>query len=450
MEIDPRKLFGTDGIRGVANTDLTPEFVLKTGKAISRFICRDKKHGKILIGKDTRPSCDFIEASLSAGIMSEGCDVLSAGILSTPGIAIISKLLDTDGAIVISASHNPLEDNGIKIFKKGGIKLTDSEEKDLEDIILSDSRINREEKTGLEIGRQKIISDSLDIYIDYITKGFKFDLNGLKIAVDCANGATSVAVPKVLSMFGAEVISFNTDIKSGLINKDCGSTHPEVLQRLVRESKADIGFSYDGDGDRVIGCDRFSRILDGDVFLAFSAILMKENNILKNNGVVTTIMANYGLEKAMQEKNIIVYKTKVGDRYVLEKMIEKDVIIGAEQSGHIIFNNFSSIGDGLLSTLIFLNFLSESKQDPDLVYDIIEHYPQVLKNIRVKDKNLIMKSPELIKKIADAESYLQGEGKIVVRSSGTESLVRVMVEAKTMDMVKKIQEDICNFILTIK
>ncbi len=300
------------------------------------------------------------------------------------------------------------------------------------------------------MGRQKIIPEALDIYLDYITKDFKFNLKGLKIAVDCANGATSVAVPKVLAMFGADVISFNTDTESGLINKDCGSTHPEVLQRLVMESKADIGFSYDGDGDRVIGCDSFSRILDGDVFIAFSAILMKENNILKNNGVVTTIMANYGLEKAMQEKNIKVFKTKVGDRYVLEKMIEEDIVIGGEQSGHIIFNNISSIGDGLLSTLIFLNFLSESKKDPDSVYEIIEHYPQVLKNLKVKDKNLIMESSELKKKITDAENYLKGEGKIVVRSSGTESLIRVMVEAKTLDVVEKIQDDICNFILTIK
>jgi phosphoglucosamine mutase len=450
MEADPRKLFGTDGIRGIANKDLTPELVLKTGKAIAGFISGGKERARILIGKDTRPSGDLIETGLSAGIMSEGSDVLSAGILSTPGTAMLSKLIDADGAIVISASHNPLEDNGIKIFKKGGVKLTDKEEKKLEDIILNDDRKDFTGRTGLDIGRQKIIPDALDMYINYITRGFRFNLAGLKIAVDCANGATSVAVPKVLSMFGAEVISFNTDIKSGLINKDCGSTHPEVLRRLVKESKADIGFSYDGDGDRVIGCDRFSRILDGDVFLAFSAILMKENNTLKNNGVVTTIMANYGLEKAMREKNISVYKTKVGDRYVLEKMIEKDIIIGAEQSGHIIFSNYSYIGDGLLSTLIFLDLLYESRKDPDTVYEIIEHYPQVLKNIKVKDKNLIMQSPELKEKITEAENYLKGEGKIVVRPSGTESLVRVMVEAETMDVVEKIQEDICNIIHTIK
>ena len=450
MEIDPRQLFGTDGIRGMANADLTPEFVLKTGKAISRFFGSNKKHAKILIGKDTRPSCDFIEAGLSSGIMSEGNDVLSAGILSTPGIAILSRLIDTDGAIVISASHNPLEDNGIKIFKRGGIKLTDAEEKELEDIILNNEQADDAKKTGLDIGRQKAVPDALDRYIEFITKDFKFDLNGLKIAVDCANGATSVAVPRVLAMFGADVISFNTDIRSGLINKDCGSTHPEILQKLVKESKADIGFSYDGDGDRVIGCDRFSRILDGDVFLAFSAILMKENNILKNNGIVTTIMANYGLEKAMLEKNINVFKTKVGDRYVLEKMIEEDLIIGGEQSGHIIFRNFSNIGDGLLSTLVFLNYLSESKINPDVVYEIIEHYPQALRNIKVKNKNLIMKSTGLREKIKDAENSLKGEGKIVVRSSGTESLVRVMVEAKTMDIVEKIQEEICNFILTMK
>ncbi|MHB1347860.1 MAG: phosphohexomutase domain-containing protein, partial [Candidatus Humimicrobiaceae bacterium] len=357
MNENIRKLFGTDGIRGLANKELTPELVLRIGKAVSGFLTKEGQKGKILIGKDSRPSGDFLEASLAAGILSSGNDVYSAGILSTPAIAFLTKKLNMDGGIVISASHNPLEDNGIKIFKSGGVKLSDSQEKLLEDYILSDNDEIDGKPLGLDVGRFFNMVNPLEIYIDHIKKEFDLDLNKLKIAVDCANGATSVAVPKVLSMFNADVISFNTDIKSGLINKNCGSTHPEVLKQIMKESKADIGFSYDGDGDRVIACDKKGRIFDGDVMMAFCAINMKNHGILKNDCVVTTIMANYGFEKAMEEQGIKVYKTDVGDRYVLEKMIETKSILGGEQSGHLIFKHFSHIGDGLVSTLIFLKYI---------------------------------------------------------------------------------------------
>jgi phosphoglucosamine mutase len=446
MDENIRKLFGTDGIRGLANKDLTPELVLRIGKAASRFLTKEGQKGKILIGKDSRPSGDFLEASLAAGILSSGNDVYSAGILSTPAIALLTKLLNMDGGIVISASHNPLEDNGIKIFKSGGEKLSDSQEKLLEDYILSNEDESKQKPQGLNVGRFFNIGDPLEIYIDHISGEFAFDLNNLKIAVDCANGATSIAVPKVLSRFGADVISFNTDIKSGLINKNCGSTHPEVLKQIMKESKAEIGFSYDGDGDRVIACDKAGRIFDGDVMMAFCAINMKNKSMLRNNSVVTTIMANYGFEKAMEERGIKVYKTKVGDRYVLEKMVETGSILGGEQSGHIIFKHFSHIGDGLVSTLIFLKYLYETKEAISKIYDIIEHYPQLLKNLKVKDKEKIMQSSELQEKISQSELKLSGQGKIVVRSSGTESIVRVMVEAKTLELANEIQEDICDFI----
>ena len=283
MDENIRKLFGTDGIRGHANKELTPELVLRIGKAASRFLTKEGQRGRILIGKDTRPSGDLLEASLAAGILSSGNDVYSAGILSTPAVALLTKLLNMDGGIVISASHNPLEDNGIKIFKSGGEKLSDSQEKSLEDYILSNEDESSTKPEGLDVGRFFNIDDPLEIYIDHITREFAFDLSKLKIAVDCANGATSIAVPKVLSMFGADVVSFNTDIKSGLINKNCGSTHPEVLKQIMKESKAEIGFSYDGDGDRVIACDNAGRIFDGDVMMAFCAINMKNKGILKND-----------------------------------------------------------------------------------------------------------------------------------------------------------------------
>src|SRR5450830_1385857 len=441
MDENIRKLFGTDGIRGIANEDLTPELVLKIGKAAVKFLTTEGRKGKILIGKDSRPSGDFLEASLAAGILSSGNDVYSAGILSTPAIAMLTKLLDMDGGIVISASHNPLEDNGIKIFKSGGEKLSDDQEKLLEDYILSNEDESNGKPEGLDVGRFYIVDNPLQMYIDQISGEFAFDLNKLKIAVDCANGATSIAVPKVLSMLGANVMSFNTDIKSGLINKNCGSTHPEVLKQIVRESRAEIGFSYDGDGDRVIACDSAGRIFDGDVIMAFCAINMKNKGILQNDSVVTTIMANYGFEKAMQERGIKVFKTQVGDRYVLEKMVETGSILGGEQSGHIIFKHFSHIGDGLVSTLILLEYLYETKTEISTIYDIIEHYPQLLKNLKVKDKETIMQSDELQEKITQSELKLSGHGKVVVRSSGTEPIVRVMVEARTLELAHEIQED---------
>lgn len=446
MDRDLRKLFGTDGIRGIANDDLTPELALKVGKAVSKFLIAKGKRGKILIGKDSRPSGDFLESALAAGILSSGGDVYEAGVLSTPAVALLVKILKMDGGIVISASHNPLEDNGIKVFKSGGEKLSDEQEKSIEEYILSETVSESINPVGLEVGRLKNVNDASEIYIENITKNFSFDLEKLKIVVDCANGATSLTVPKVLSMYGANVISCNIDTKSGLINKDCGSTHPECLTRMVKENNAKIGFSYDGDGDRVIGCDSKGRIIDGDVFMAFCAINMKNKSMLENNSVVTTIMANYGFEKLMIENGIKVYKTKVGDRYVFEKMIETNSILGGEQSGHIIFRNFSNIGDGLVSTLIFLDFLKKNNVTIDEIYDIIEHYPQVLKNVRVKNKTEIMESSTLKQKINEAENKLSGSGKVIVRPSGTESVVRVMVEARTIELACEIQEDICDFI----
>lgn len=450
MDDDLRKLFGTDGIRGVANEDLTPELALRTGRAVSVFLIKEGKKGKILIGKDSRPSGDFLEAALTAGILSSGNDVYGAGILSTPAIALLVKVLNMDGGIVISASHNPLEDNGIKVFKAGGEKLSDEQEKSIEEYILNEKVFDLENPVGLEVGRFKTLSNASEIYIENILREFSFDLKNLKVAVDCANGATSIAVPEVLSKYGANVISYNVDIESGLINKNCGSTHPEVLRQIVKESSAEIGFSYDGDGDRVIGCDNRGRIFDGDVLMAFCAINMKKKGMLKNNSVVTTIMANYGFEKAMIENGIEVYKTKVGDRYVFEKMTETGSILGGEQSGHIIFKNFSNIGDGLVSTLIFLEFLKESGIKIGEIYDIIEHYPQLLKNLKVRNKAEIMQSSELKQKISEAESRLSGNGKVIVRSSGTEPIVRVMVEARTLELASEIQENICDFILQFK
>jgi len=434
---DLRKLFGTDGIRGVANKELTAELALKVGRAGAKYLVPEGKRGKIIIGRDPRPSGDFIESALISGILSGGHDVFRAGIITTPAIALLAKILDMDGGVVISASHNPLNDSGIKFFGSGGQKLTDYQEKAIEDYIL-DEDIENTLPVGTGVGRFKTMDNAVDIYLDYIFKYFSIDLRGYRIAVDCANGSSSILVTRALKELGAEVLDFNVDLSGENINKNCGSTHPEALKKMVLENRVDIGFSYDGDGDRVISCDSSGRILDGDSMIAFCALDMKRNGNLRNDCIVTTIMANMGFHNTMDSSGIKVYKTQVGDRYVLEKMIEVDCTLGGEQSGHIIFRDISPTGDGLISTLEFLRAALTGKNKISEIYDIFPRYPQLLENIKVVDKNKIMTSSMLKEKIAEMDKLLGKDGRLVLRPSGTEPVIRVMVEAKTMDMVNDV------------
>jgi len=434
---DLRKLFGTDGIRGVANKELTAELALKVGRAGAKYLVPEGKRGKIIVGRDPRPSGDFIENALISGILSSGHDVFHAGIITTPAIALLAKILDMDGGVVISASHNPLNDNGIKFFGSGGQKLTDYQEKAIEDYIL-DGDVENTLPVGAGVGRFKTMDNAVDIYLDYIFKYFSIDLKGYKIAIDCANGSSSILVTRALKELGAEVLDFNTDLSGENINKNCGSTHPGVLKKLVLENRVDIGFSYDGDGDRVISCDSSGRILDGDIMIAFCALDMQKKCNLRNNCIVTTIMANKGFCNVMKSSGIKVYKTQVGDRYVLEKMIEVDCTLGGEQSGHIIFRDISPTGDGLISTLEFLKVILTGKNKISEIYDIFPRYPQLLKNIKVGDKNKIMKSSILKDKIVEMNKLLGKDGRLVLRPSGTEPVIRVMVEAKTMDLVNDV------------
>ncbi len=443
---DLRKLFGTDGIRGVANKELTAELALKVGKAGAKYLIPEGRKGKIIIGRDPRPSGDFIENALISGILSAGHNVLHAGIITTPAVGLLTRILKLDGGVVISASHNPLEDNGIKFFGRGGQKLTDYQEKAIEDYLI-DEDIKNTLPVGVGVGRYESINDiAVGIYLDYIFKYFDINLEGYRIAVDCANGASSILVKKALMKSGAEVLDFNTELDGGNINKNCGSTHPEVLKKIVLENKADIGFSYDGDGDRVISCDGSGRILDGENIMAFCALDMEKNGDLKNNCIVTTVMANMGFCNLMEENGIKVYKTRVGDRYVLEKMIDTGCILGGEQSGHIIFRNISPTGDGLISTLEFLKALAASKNKLLDIYNLFIRYPQLLKNIKVRDKNEIMGSSKLKDKIVEMEKMLGSDGRIVLRPSGTEPVIRVMVEAKTMDMVNEVVSQLSTII----
>ncbi len=442
---DTKRLFGTDGIRGVANKELTCELALKVGRAGAKFLVQSGKRGKIIIGKDTRPSGDLIEGALASGILSRGIDVLSAGIITTPAVALIAKKLDLDGGVVISASHNPLGDNGIKFFGRGGQKLSDVQENSIEDYLAGE---HSEEilPTGIDVGRTILLEDAADIYIDHLLENFDLDLNGFKIIIDCANGSASVTVKKALTRLGASVLDFNTGTSGENINKDCGSTHPQELQRLMASNKADIGFAYDGDADRVISCDRQGRILDGDNIIAFCALSMLNNGSLKNNALVTTIMANMGFSKVMADNGIKVYKTQVGDRYVLERMLETGSVLGGEQSGHIIFKDISPTGDGLLSTLELMKALVDDKKDPDVIHDIFPRYPQLLNNVRVSSKSDIMGSETLKTKVFEMEKLLGIDGRVVLRPSGTEPVIRVMAEAKTMDMVNRVVEELSGII----
>ncbi|MBC7333153.1 MAG: phosphoglucosamine mutase [Actinobacteria bacterium] len=443
-----RKLFGTDGIRGIANRDLTAELTLKVGRAAAEFLVSDKsRKGRIIVGRDPRPSGDFIESAIIAGILSSGHNVLRAGIITTPAVALLTKVLNLDGGIVISASHNPLDDNGIKFFSKEGQKLTDEQEKLMEDYILGQEMLdNNKYPTGADVGRCFNMDDACEVYLNHVLKDLHLNLEGLRIAVDCANGSPSVVIPDALKRVGADVVSFNTNTSGEDINQNCGSTHPEALRRIVFESNADIGFSYDGDGDRVIACDGMGRILDGDVIMAFCALKMFEKGLLKNNCLVTTVMANMGLEKALKHYGITVYKTAVGDRYVLEKMAEVGAILGGEQSGHIIFKDLSPTGDGLVSTLRFLWLIVETGCEINEIHKIVRKYPQVLKNVPVKDKTKIMNSEFVKRSILDVENQLKGDGKVVVRPSGTEPVIRVMVEAKTEEIARSFVDKLSEII----
>ncbi len=451
---DLRQLFGTDGIRGIANIDLTPEFILKVGRAGAKFLSSGKKvknnkKSKILVGRDTRPSGDFISKALISAILASGVDVLDAEIITTPAVALLVKILGVDGGIVISASHNPVEDNGIKFFGKDGQKLTDYQEHSIERYILDDSSQNSgnnvNNPTGEDVGRCSILDNAYEIYINYLKDFFDLNLSGIKIAVDCANGAASVLAPLVFKQFGAEVVVFNSGISGVLINKDCGATHPEFISKAAIDSNSDIGIAFDGDADRVIICNKDGKIIDGDLVIGFCAIDMKNKNTLFNNCVVTTVMANMGLEKVMRENDIQVYKTDVGDRYVLEKMNETGSVLGGEQSGHIIFKNISPTGDGIISALEFLNVVVNNNYDPSEVVNLIPKYPQILKNIKVSDKHEVLNSQLLRETIRFVENKLNGIGRLLVRPSGTEPLIRVMAEAEN----EKIALEAVNEIISV-
>ncbi len=438
------KLFGTDGIRGVANAyPMTPEVVLDVGKAVA-YVFKEKcgkEKPKFVIGKDTRLSGYMLENALISGIVSVGADVLLVGPMPTPAIAHLTKSLNADAGIVLSASHNPAEDNGIKIFSEDGYKLPDNVEDEIEKHVLSGTVKTEHIKGGL-IGKVHRIDDARGRYIEFAKASVNsMSLKGLKIVLDCANGAAYNTAPHILSELGAEVVVLN-DKPDGLnINLDCGALHPEKMMEIVKKEKADIGIALDGDADRVIVCDEKGRNVDGDHIIAICAINMKENGTLKKNHVVVTIMANKGFDIAMEKKRIKAVKTKVGDRYVVDEMRKKGYVLGGEQSGHIIFSNYTTTGDGIVSALQLLKVIKERREKLSKLAACMTPLPQVLVNVEVKEKKDISRL-KVNKNIKSAELKLGGKGRVLVRYSGTQNLCRIMIEGENKREIQKMANDI--------
>ncbi len=441
------KLFGTDGIRGKANHyPMTGEIAFEVGRAAAYVL--NKKHGlnKILIGKDTRLSGYMLESALTSGICSMGMHVVLVGPMPTPGIAFVTRSLRVDAGVVISASHNPYDDNGIKFFSSEGFKLPDSIEHRIEKAMFS-QKLEKIRPEGREIGKAYRVDDAAGRYIEYIKSTFPKGrtLEGLKIVVDCSNGSAYKITPYALNELGADVIPIN-DAPDGInINADCGAAHPEAMQRAVLEHKADIGIAHDGDADRTILCDEKGEIVDGDKIMAVCAMDMKKDGKLKGNTVVATVMSNIGFELFLKKSGIKVVRTKVGDRYVVEEMLKRNCNLGGEQSGHIIFLDYNSTGDGPITALQVLSAMCRREKSLSELVSCIPIYPQVLVNVHVRKLKNMEDFPDITSAIKKARKKLNS-GRILVRPSGTEPKIRVMVEGDNMDNITAIAEDVAEVI----
>lgn len=446
-----KRLFGTDGIRGLANQDpMTPEMSLKLGKALTYTLKQNKKNSykpKIVIGKDTRLSGYIFEQALSSGIASMGADVLLVGPLPTPAIAFITTSMRADAGIVISASHNPYEDNGIKIFDSFGFKLPDEKEMEIEDLIYNgDEKLIRSSPD--EIGKAFRIDDAPGRYVVFAKNSFPADLTleGIKLVLDCANGAAYKVSPLIFQELGAQLLTIGVNPNGKNINTDCGSLNPELLREKVLESGADLGIALDGDADRVVFCDEKGNIIDGDKIIAICAREMIEKGKLKGNAIITTLMSNMALERFIRDQGAEFIRTQVGDRYVVEEMRARNSNLGGEKSGHIIFLDHTTTGDGTLAALQVLGIMKAKEKSLSELATIIDLYPQVLLNVRVEEKKDLNKIPELRKQIKKNEDRLNGKGRINIRFSGTEPISRVMVEGEDESLINEIAQELAQTI----
>lgn len=443
------KLFGTDGIRGRVNRfPMTPENVLRVGMAIASVLRNEHGRRMVLIGKDTRLSGYMIESALTSGICAKGMNVTLIGPLPTPGIAFLTRALRLDAGIVISASHNPFEDNGIKIFSPDGFKLSDALEQEIEKKV-ADGNFPARRASGEKIGKAFRLDDATGRYIEYVKSTIPrgMDFEGLKVVVDSANGAAYKVTPVLLEELGAEVISINDKPNGVNINEDCGSQHMGKVAEAVKEHKAHLGLAHDGDADRTLFVDEKGNTVDGDLMLGITASELMSEGRLKGGGVVATVMSNLGLEKYLGGLGIKFVRTKVGDRYVVEEMVKGGYNLGGEQSGHIIFFDYNTTGDGPITALQALALMKKKNRLLSELAGSIELYPQVLLNVPVAERKDIKKIPEIAGVIDKASRKLDNRGRILVRPSGTEPKIRVMVEAEDFGTAKSTAEDIAEVIM---
>ena len=439
-----RKYFGTDGIRGIAGESLTADLSFKVGKALGKLLTEKKEHPKVVIGRDTRISCDMIEHALTAGLTSTGVNVMTVGPIPTPAIAYLTKTIETDSGIMISASHNPYQDNGIKIFGPDGFKLTDEQELEIESLIDNSEQIKNTsfEKIGKVYGGNELTQK----YIQHIKQSITGDLSEIKIALDCANGATTGVAPFIFGDLEADIETIGCQPNGININDNVGSTKIETISEFVKENNVDVGFAFDGDGDRVLAVDAKGNIVDGDKIMFILAKHLKEQGELKDNMVVSTVMSNIGFYKAIEENGLQSVKTAVGDRYVVEEMRKNDYSLGGEQSGHIVLMNYATTGDGILTAVKLANIIKTSGKSLEELASEVSIYPQKLVNIKVVDKKTAMEDSEILAECEKVEKELEGNGRILLRASGTENLIRVMVEASSDELTDKYCEQVAKIV----
>lgn len=445
------KLFGTDGVRGEANVVLTAELAYQLGRAAAFVLKRDglpDKEAAMVIGKDTRISGDMLEASLIAGICSTGVNVYRAGVIPTPAVAVLTRMLNCMAGVVISASHNPYHDNGIKFFSPLGTKLPDEVEQAIEDVIAAGLQ-GVPSPAGAEIGRVIAYTEGAERYSNFIKSKVDGDFAGLRVIADCANGAASHIAPRLLRELGADVTAIACKPDGININNKCGSTHLEQLQKAVVNAQADLGVAYDGDADRLLAVDEDGNVVDGDRLLMIFGSYLKEQGLLAEDTVVVTVMSNMGLKMALKEKGIKTLDTKVGDRYVIEGMKESGAVLGGEQSGHIVFGLDNTTGDGILSSVKLLQIVKQSKRSLKDLAAEMEQYPQILINVKVKEKHGWESKAEIQQAIAAAQQELGETGRILVRASGTENLLRVMVEGKQQEQIEQLAQQIAGVVKAV-
>lgn len=433
------RLFGTDGVRGVANLELTAELAYKLGQAGAYVLTGETRHTpRILVGMDTRISGDMLEAALVAGICSVGAETICLGVIPTPAVAYLTRLYNADAGVVISASHNPYEFNGIKFFNNNGYKLPDAVEDKIEAVIL-DNCTDLPKPTGKNVGSKSIKDSALNDYINFLKNTIDGNFSGIKVAVDCANGAAFKVAPEALSQLRADVCVINNHPDGININRECGSTHMEALQEFVKDCGADVGLAFDGDADRMLAVDEKGNIVDGDQIMAVIGLELKKRGKLYKDTIVATVMSNLGFDIMAKREGLNIVKTKVGDRYVLEEMLDQGYTLGGEQSGHIIFLEHNTTGDGLLTAIQLLNTLKTTGKPLSELASVMQVLPQVLKNARVSNGNKYQYlEDELIARMCrELENDFHGEGRVLIRPSGTEPLVRVMIEGRDLGYITK-------------